>query len=112
MPDGNCAARSTTLVRLPVLAASLLREREPSCSSSRCFGPEGRDLSESRESPSSPQEVHDPFGSLRLPLGEYEFTGNEPGPAQEKRDKKLADWREKGMSFVPATRKPLYTPKK
>jgi len=51
-----------------------------------------------------------------LPLGEYEFTGNVPGTAQEKRHKKLADSREKGMSFVPAVEglagKPLYTPKK
>jgi hypothetical protein len=49
-------------------------------------------------------------------LGEYEFSGNEPGTAREKRDKKLAEWKEKGMSFVPALEaldgKPLYTPSK
>ena len=43
----------------------------------------------------------DAFGSLLLPLGEYGFTGNEPGTAQEKRDKKLADARDKGCpSFL------------
>jgi hypothetical protein len=49
-------------------------------------------------------------------LGEYEFTGNEAGTPQEKRNKKLSEWKEKGMSFVPALEaldgKPLYTPKK
>lgn len=49
LPDGNCAARSTTHVRLPVLATPFLREREPSRSSSRCFSARGRDLSESPE---------------------------------------------------------------
>lgn len=49
LPDGNCAARSTTHVRLPVVAASLLRECEPSRSSSRWFSAERRDLSESSE---------------------------------------------------------------
>jgi len=49
-------------------------------------------------------------------LGEYEFSGNEPGTAEEKRNKKLSEWEEKGMSFVPALKalqgKPLYTPKR
>jgi hypothetical protein len=49
LPDGNCAARSTTHVRLPVVAASLLRECEPSRSCSRWFSAERRDLSESSE---------------------------------------------------------------
>jgi hypothetical protein len=49
-------------------------------------------------------------------LGEYEFTGNEPGTAEEKRIKKFAEWKEKGMSFEPALEalkgNPLYTPRK
>ena len=52
--DGNCAARSAAVVRLPVLAGSLLPEHEPSRSSSRWVSAEGRDLRESPESPNCP----------------------------------------------------------
>jgi hypothetical protein len=49
-------------------------------------------------------------------LGEYEFSGGEPGTAEEKRNKKLAEWKEKGMSFVASLEalngKALYTPQK
>ncbi len=49
-------------------------------------------------------------------LGEYEFSGSEPGTGEEKRKKKIAEWKERGFSFVPALEalngKPLYTPQK
>lgn len=48
-------------------------------------------------------------------LGEYKFTGDEPGTGEEKRRKKLAEWKDRGMSFVPALEalngKPIYRPK-
>ncbi len=49
-------------------------------------------------------------------LGEYVFSRETPGTAEEKRNKKLAEWRERGMSFVPAldalAGKPIYRPPK
>ena len=67
LPDGNCAARSTTHVRLPALAASLLCEREPSRSSSHWFSADGRDLSESREfAVRSPERPMKTAGTSRL----------------------------------------------
>ncbi len=49
-------------------------------------------------------------------IGEYVFSGDEPGTGEEKRKKKLAEWKERGFSFVPALEalngKPLYTPKR
>lgn len=49
-------------------------------------------------------------------VGEYQFEGPEPGTAKEKREKKFAEWKEKGMSWMPALEalngQPLYTPKK
>jgi len=49
-------------------------------------------------------------------VGEYEFEAPEPGTAVEKREKKFAEWKEKGMSWMlfleSLNGKPLYTPKK
>jgi hypothetical protein len=49
-------------------------------------------------------------------VGEYEFEAPEAGSALEKREKKFAEWKEKGMSWMPFLEslngKPLYTPKK
>jgi Peptidase family S41 len=50
-------------------------------------------------------------------LGDYEFTsGNEPGTAGEKRDKKFAEWDEHGLNWSKPLRnlegKPLYRPAK
>lgn len=47
-------------------------------------------------------------------VGEYEFSGPEPGTAEEKRNKKLSEWAKLGFSFSPAIAnlngRPLYTP--
>jgi hypothetical protein len=50
-------------------------------------------------------------------VGEYEFTGgDEPGSAQQKRDKKFAEWNEHGLPWVKPLEalngKPLYRPAK
>ncbi len=50
-------------------------------------------------------------------VGEYEFTGgNEPGTAEEKRNKKFAEWNEKGLSWAKPLEalhgKPLFRPAK
>lgn len=50
-------------------------------------------------------------------VGQYEFTsGNEPGTAEQKRNKKFAEWSEKGLTWskpLEALRgKPLYRPRK
>jgi hypothetical protein len=49
-------------------------------------------------------------------VGEYEFTGDEPGTAEEKRNKKFAEWKEKGLNWATPLEaqngKPAYRPPK
>ena len=49
-------------------------------------------------------------------IGDYEFTGGEPGTAEEKRNKKFADWNDRGIPWAQPLQelhgKPLYRPAK